>query len=111
MSPDQKVLIATLWERTSAKGNTYLSGSLGKARVIGFRSEPTADGAPAWDIYLQPGKEQEERRGSEQRESLSPTSSSRTGVQRWAPNSAAERPAADDRPFYDDPIDDIGGGL
>jgi hypothetical protein len=109
MSPDQKVLIATLWERTSAKGNTYLSGFLGKARVIGFRGERTADGTQTWDIYLQLGKEQEERGGGK-RESRSPTSSSRTGVQRWAPKSAAERPAAD-APFFDDPIDDTGGGL
>jgi hypothetical protein len=106
-----KVLIATLWERKSARGNTYLSGFLGKARVIGFRGEPTADGTPTWDICLQPGKEQEEHGSSLQRETRSPTSSSRTGVQCGAPKSAAERPAADDRLFFDDPIDDIGGGL
>jgi hypothetical protein len=81
----------------------------GNSRIIGFKGEPTPDGTPAWDIYVTPGKEQEER-GSEQRESRSPTSSSRTGVQRWAPKSAAERPAADDRPFFDDNICDVGRG-
>src|SRR5215469_7970167 len=109
MSSDQKVLIATLWQRTSGKGNEYLSGFLGKARVIGFRGDPTADGTPTWSIFLQPGKEQEERGGSGQRAPRSPTSSSRTGVQRWAPKSAAEKPAAD-APF-DDPIDDLGPRL
>lgn len=107
--PGEKILLVTLWERTSAKGNTYLSGFLGKARVIGFRGEPREDGTPVWEIYLQPGKEQEERAGSGQRESRSPTASSRTGVQRWAPKSEAEKPDPD-RPFHDDSIDDIGGG-
>jgi hypothetical protein len=76
-----------------------------------FRGEPTTDGTLTWHIYLQPEKEQEEHGGNAQRESRSPTSSSRTGVQRWAPESTAERPAVGDRPFYDDPIDDIGGRL
>ena len=49
-----KVLVATLWQRTSDKGTEYLSGFLGKARVIGFRGQPTADGIPTWDIYMQP---------------------------------------------------------
>jgi hypothetical protein len=102
-APDGKVLVATLWQRTSGKGNDYLSGFLGKARIIGFRGEPTTDGTPTWDLYVEPGKEQEERGGSAQRESRLPTSSSRTGVQRRAPKSAAEKPAAD-APFFDDPI-------
>jgi hypothetical protein len=36
-----KVLIATLRQRTSNKGTPYLSGFLGKARVIDFRGKPT----------------------------------------------------------------------
>ena len=62
--PSNKVLIATLWQRTSERGNEYLSGFLGKARIIGFRGEPTGDGIPTWDIYLQPGAEQEAKAGS-----------------------------------------------
>jgi hypothetical protein len=58
-APDNRVLLTTLWERTSDKGNEYLSGFLGKARIIGFRGKPTADGIQTWEIYLQPGKEQE----------------------------------------------------
>jgi hypothetical protein len=109
MSVDQKVLITTLWQRTSGKGNEYLSGFLGRARVIGFKGEPMADGTPTWNLYVQPGKEQEERGGNEQCDSRLPTSSSRTGVQRRAPKSAAESPAAH-VPFVDDSIDDIGAG-
>jgi hypothetical protein len=108
MSADQKVLIATLWQRTSGKGTEYLSGFLGKARIIGFRGDHTADGTPTWNLYVQPGKEQGEH-SSEQRQSRAFTSPSRTGVQRWAPKSSSEKP--DDAPFLDDPVDDLGAGL
>jgi hypothetical protein len=54
--PNGKVLLTTLWQRTSTRGNEYLSGFLGKAKVIAFRGEPTADGTPTWNVYLQPGK-------------------------------------------------------
>jgi hypothetical protein len=64
MSTDNKVLVMTLWQRTSERGNEYLSGYLGKARVIGFRGEPTADGTPTWNVYLAPGREQQEGAGS-----------------------------------------------
>jgi hypothetical protein len=104
----RKILLTVLWQRTSASGREYLSGFLGKARIVGFKGEPTPDGTPTWDIYVTPGKEQEER-GSGQRESRSPTSSSRTAVQRWAPKSAAEKPAAD-APFLDDDISGLGRG-
>ena len=59
-TPDQKVLLATLWERTSAKGNTYLSGFLGKARVVAFRGKSTPAGTPTWNVYLTPGPERGE---------------------------------------------------
>jgi hypothetical protein len=96
---DSKVLIATLWERTSAKGNAYLSGFLGKARIVGFRGEPRSDGAPTWDIYLTPGREQEE---GANRESAKRTTAPHRQSQ--------DRPASGDRPFFDDPVDDIGRG-
>ena len=62
---DHKVLIATLWQRTSERGNEYLSGYLGKARIVAFRGEPTAEGIQTWDLYLTPGKEQAARAPSE----------------------------------------------
>ena len=58
--PNQKILLATLWERTSAKGNTYLSGFFGKAPVVAFRGKPTPAGTPTWDVYLTPGLERGE---------------------------------------------------
>jgi hypothetical protein len=94
---DGKVLVCSLWERTSAKGNTYLSGFLGKARIIGFRGEPTADGTLTWNIYLQPGKEQEEASTSRVPRS--------TAGSRRQPRSQEQ---AAGEPFFDDPVDDIG---
>ncbi len=47
-----RVLLMTLSQRTSARGNAYLSGWLGKAQVVGFAGEPDRFGNPTWDIYL-----------------------------------------------------------
>jgi hypothetical protein len=49
--PEPKVLLMTLSQRTSGKGNTYLSGWLGKARLVGFRGEDDERGNPVWQIY------------------------------------------------------------
>jgi len=64
MSGEPKILGGTLWQRTSDHGNEYLARFLGKARVIGFRGEPTADGTPTWNLYVQPGREQDEAMGA-----------------------------------------------
>jgi hypothetical protein len=55
------VLLMTLSQRTSGKGNTYLSGWLGKARLVGFRGEDDERGNPVWQIYAAapaPGEDQ-----------------------------------------------------
>ena len=98
-SGDTKVLLCTLWQRTSARGNEYLSGFVGKARIIAFRGEPTADGTLTWNVYLQPSKEQSEAEGSSwggTNRPMSSTESSKNGLpgsaagfslgfQRWTP--------------------------
>jgi hypothetical protein len=103
---DNKVQIA---ERTSAKGYAYLSGFLGKARIVGFRGEPRSDGTPTWNLYLTPGKEQGE--GAQQprpRPAPNTTPIRPSGVQRWC---GPEQPAADNgQLFFDDPVDDLGRG-
>lgn len=48
-APQAKVLLLELTERTSAKGNSYLSGWLGKASLVGFLSEE--NGKRTWKIY------------------------------------------------------------
>jgi hypothetical protein len=97
MTGGEKILIAILWERTSAAGNTYLSGFLGKARVVGFRGEPTADGVPTWDLYLTPGKEQ----------AAAASTSTAPRQRRSSPRPKGDTPAGDGTPFNDS-IDDVG---
>ena len=47
-----RVLLASLSVRTSGQGREYLSGYLGKARVVGFAGEPDKYGNPTWDIFV-----------------------------------------------------------
>lgn len=51
-----KVLLTTLWERTSQKGTVYLAGYLGRASIVALGGEPTEDGTPTWDVYVSPDK-------------------------------------------------------
>lgn len=54
------VLLASLSVRTSARGNTYLSGWLGKAQVVGFVGEPDKYGNETWNLFV---SEPEQRSG------------------------------------------------
>src|SRR4051794_27558432 len=47
-----RVLLLTLSERVSGKGNAYLSGWLGKASVVAFRGEDDKHGNPTWDLFV-----------------------------------------------------------
>ena len=57
-----RVLLMQLSERTSAKGNRYLAGWLGKASVVAFQAEePDKFGNPVWEVFVsepQPRSEQ-----------------------------------------------------
>jgi hypothetical protein len=46
-----KVLLLELRDRTSAKGTRYLSGWLGKARLVAFAGEPDETGHRVWSVY------------------------------------------------------------
>ena len=46
------VRLTTLSVRTSAKGNAYLAGRLGKASVVAFPGEADKFGNPTWDPFL-----------------------------------------------------------
>src|SRR5881409_638309 len=52
MSAGPRVLLMQLSERTSAKGNAYLAGWLGKASVVAFRGEPDKHGNETWDVFV-----------------------------------------------------------
>ena len=47
-----RVLLMQLSIRTSAKGNQYLSGWLGKAQVVGFAGEADKFGNATWDLFV-----------------------------------------------------------
>ena len=50
--PEPKVLLMQLSERTSAKGTRYLSGFLGKAKLVAFLDqERDRFGNPQWSVY------------------------------------------------------------
>ena len=50
--PEPKVLLMQLSQRTSGKGNTYLSGFLGRAKLVAFLDqEPDKFGNPVWNVY------------------------------------------------------------
>ena len=52
MTAGPRVLLMQLSQRTSAKGNAYLSGWLGKASVVAFAGEPDKHGNPTWDLFV-----------------------------------------------------------
>jgi hypothetical protein len=58
-APDDKVLLTTLWVKTSASGREYLFGYLGKAKLIAFKGKPAADGTATWDVFIKAGQDQE----------------------------------------------------
>jgi hypothetical protein len=50
--PQPKVLVLKLRQRVSARGNTYLDGWMGQAKLIGFKdAEPDQYGNETWSIY------------------------------------------------------------
>lgn len=50
MSGGDKVLLLELKERTSAAGNRYLSGWLGKASVVAFLDRDADE--PTWQVFV-----------------------------------------------------------
>ena len=47
-----KVLVLKLRQRVSARGNTYLDGWMGQAKLIGFKdAQPDEHGNEVWSVY------------------------------------------------------------
>ena len=84
-----RVLLATLSVRTSAKGNPYLSGRLGKANVVAFAGEPDKFGNPTWDVFL---AAPEPKEASGARPSIPPAPASRPSTLDGARSVPGERP-------------------
>jgi hypothetical protein len=47
-----RVLLLTLFERTSTKGRRYLSGWLGKASVVAFEGKADEQGRTVWEVFV-----------------------------------------------------------
>lgn len=48
---------AKLWEKTSAKGNTYLIGRLGGVRILILRNRDAGtEGEPDWHLFFADGQ-------------------------------------------------------
>ena len=59
---EPRVLLMQLAQRTSAKGTAYLTGWLGKAKLVGFKGEPDQWGNETWLVYAaEPSPRQEEK--------------------------------------------------
>src|SRR3954447_11232734 len=78
-----RVLLLQLSERTSAKGNRYFAGWLGKASVVAFQAEePDKFGNPVWDVFVsmpeprpEAGQERDPARRPQARSERQPQSS------------------------------------
>jgi hypothetical protein len=47
-----KVLVLKLRQRVSARGNTYLDGWMGQAKLLGFKdAQPDEHGNEVWSVY------------------------------------------------------------
>lgn len=60
MEKKPQVKLLTLYENTSKSGQTYLSGTMGGVRVVGFRSK-FEDKGPRWNIYVEERDKKEGR--------------------------------------------------
>jgi hypothetical protein len=61
MTAAARVLLMQLSERTSARGNRYLAGWLGKASVVAFQDEqPDKRGNPCWSVFVSTPEPREE---------------------------------------------------
>lgn len=92
-----KVRIATVHQRTSARGNPYMSGLLGPTNIVLMR-DPARDNewGLAWAVYL------------EQRPEKPAAATHGRQVSRPKPSAATPRPQrAPERPAPDDPLDDV----
>ena len=52
VSAGPRVLLLPLTERTSGRGNRYLSGWFGQASVVAFSRRARQHGNPTWNVYV-----------------------------------------------------------
>ena len=102
-SQSAKVPLLKLWERTSGKGNRYLSGFMGDASVIGFidPDESEAKGCTVWQLYAQESQRAADTRKAKNKARRSSGASIRTATAAQAPNGGGHDPRdhEDEIPF------------
>lgn len=100
-----KIPLLKLWERTSGKGNRYLSGFMGDAQVIGFidADESEARGCTVWQLYAQESQRAADARKAANKSRRSSGSATRQATTAQAP-SGPSGPSGDDVRDYDDEI-------
>jgi hypothetical protein len=117
MSADGKVLICRLFERQSARGNRYLTGRLGAAKLIALldtEAELQFGATGCFNVFVQSGEDRKPdgdagRQAQQPRRPPSDSSSAPPPgrIQRHQRSDAKPKPAHG-RPFHDDPISGIG---
>ena len=88
--PQAKVLLATLTECTSGRGNVYLRGWAGASNLVAFRGEDDDQGRPTWHLYL---VERQPREGG-QASARRPQEREATSARATEPASAGTRSAS-----------------
>ena len=101
MSAGPRVLLLTLSERTSGRGNRYLSGWLGKASVVAFRGEDDKHGNPTWDLFVstpepkpEAGQERPQARPERRPQSPDPGDAAKPSARQQRPESVTARSPA-----------------
>ena len=59
-----------LWENISKKGDRYLSGSLGNAKIMVFKNKKTTDKQPDYRVVLFPVQRKEPEKPQEIEDSI-----------------------------------------
>src|SRR4051794_37188314 len=89
-----RVLLLTLSERTSGKGNRYMSGWLGKASVVAFAGEPDRHVNPTWGLFVSEPQPRGERQADGTGEVRSRPEPSSRSAGTAAPEAPADRSAS-----------------
>ena len=87
--PQAKLLLATLTECESARGNVYLRGWLGASNLVGFRGEDDDQGRPTWNLYLVERQPKEDGRATEPASAGTTSASSYRALQAGEPSGSA----------------------
>lgn len=65
MADETKIQLMALWENTSKSGVPYMTGTLGRNKIVAFKnSRKENERQPDWYVYLQERSEEERSGGT-----------------------------------------------